>query len=205
MNWNNSCCSNHTVSTVPFQVVKLEGDAEGNCNQPNLTSVRLERAALQVLGWLVPQMVFAAGIIYSLLNMPFLQSLCVRIHVHTPHHHVQPFPKRFKQVWEAVSHSFYSYMCCMVTGILYGSALVTLDPSWNNLCFLFFFPLTHDKHLQTSPDYDDNLTCEGVKKITKQQKSPVSSQTFLPLPLLRLPNPLFFFVFFFLLMCFCSL
>lgn len=130
---------------------------------------------------------------------------CVRIHARIPHHHVQPFPKRFRQVCEVTSHSFYRYMCCMVTGILYESALVTLDPSWNNLWFLFFFPLTYYKHLQTSPDYDDNLTCEGVKKITKLQKSPVSSQMFLPLPLPRLPNRLFFFVFFFLLMCFCSL
>lgn len=62
----------------------------------------------------------------------------------------------------------------------------------------FFFPLAHDKHLQTSPDYDDNLHAKELKKKIKKmklQKSPVSSQTFPPLPLPCPPNPLFFFFF----------
>lgn len=57
----------------------------------------------------------------------------------------------------------------------------------------FFFPLAHEKHLQTSPDYDDNLHVKELKKKMKLQKSPVSSQTFPPLPLPCPPNPLFFF------------
>lgn len=63
----------------------------------------------------------------------------------------------------------------------------------------FFFPLVHDKHLQTSPELTTMTTYnEGVKKM-KQQKSPLSSLPPSPLPCPLIP------LFFFTLMCFCSL
>lgn len=72
--------------TDPFQVVKLEVDAEESRNQLNLTWMRLERTALvgtaiqanminmwlQVWGRLAPQMVLAPGIIFSLSNVPYV-------------------------------------------------------------------------------------------------------------------------------------
>lgn len=131
--------------------------------------------------------------------------MCVRVRVHTSHSHLQPLFKNDLDKFVRLNLAAYNMEVYFHNYALQGYSCTLWVWTCDLGCIVkqfmisFFFPLVHDKHLQTSPELTTMTTYnEGVKKM-KQQKSPLSSLPPSPLPCPLIP------LFFFTLMCFCSL